>query len=184
MTPFDPTRYPAPIAALWAIDRLPELGPGTPNESARAALQSLRVESLFPALRDREAAMGCLSGLWLYHDFLDESHTISQDLPGWFGSWWHGIMHRREPDPGNAAYWFRRVPSNPVFEVLAIDAVDLGSLEKLGWDPFAFIDLCEQERGSGSETEALCRQVQLRESQLLFDWCYRRAIGHGTDGYG
>lgn len=179
MTPFDPTRYPAPMADLWSVDRLPELGPGTPNGPARPSLQSLRVESLFPALRDREAATACLSGLWLYHDFLDESHTISQDLPGWIGSYWHGIMHRREPDASNAKYWFRRVPSNPVFQALASDAAELGLPLKGGWDPFGFIDQCERERGTGSDGEMICRRVQLREMQLLFDCCYREAVGQG-----
>jgi hypothetical protein len=178
MSPFDLTRYPAPIAELWAIDRLPELGPGKPNEAVRVALQALRLESLFPTLRDREAAMGCLSGMWLYHDFLDESHTISQDLSGWIGSYWHGIMHRREPDASNAKYWFRRVPANPVFEALAGEAHQLGLPLKDGWDPFAFIDRCERERGTATDGELLCRRVQLREMQFLFDWCYQKAVGN------
>jgi hypothetical protein len=178
MTPFDPTRYPAALAALWSIPRLPELGPGEPNRSAKPALAALRVEELFPAVRDRETARGCISGLWLYHDFLDESHTISQDLPGWIGSYWHGIMHRREPDAGNAKYWFRGVEANPVYEALAADAAELGLPVAGGtWEPFAFVDRCERERGTGSDAETVCRRVQLREMQLLFDWCFRRATG-------
>ncbi len=175
MTPFHPSRYPAPLAGLWAIERLPELGPGSPNQSARPALAAVHVETDFPAIRDREAALGCISGAWMYHDFLDESHTISQDLTGWIGSYWHGIMHRREPDAGNAKYWFRRVEPNPVYEALAADAAGLGLSVNGGWDPFGFIDRCERERGTGSEAEILCRRVQLREMQLLFDECYRRA---------
>jgi hypothetical protein len=167
MTPFDPAAYPAAFAALWT-GRLPELGPGNANEPARAALSALSPAG-FPTVQDREAAMGCISGLWLLHDFLDESHTISQDLSGWVGSYWHGIMHRREPDEGNAKYWFRRVPANPVYEALA--------REFAGWDPFAFVDRCEAERGRGTAGEDDCRRRQLREMQLLFDWCYRRATG-------
>jgi len=177
MTPFDPGRYPAPVAALWAIERLPELGPGSPNQSARPALAALHVETVFPVIRDREAALGCLSGLWLYHDFLDESHTISQDLSGWVGPYWHGIMHRREPDAGNAKYWFRRVEPNPVYEALAVDAAETGPGFMKPWDPFAFVDRCERERGTRNDAEAVCRRVQLREMQLLFDWCYRKASG-------
>src|SRR5947208_5193658 len=126
MTPFDPTRYPPPLAALWSVPRLPELGPGEPNQSARGALEALSVESAFPVIRDREAAQACLSGLWLYHDFLNESHAISQDLPGWAGSYWHGIMHRREPDPGSAKYWFRRIGSPAVLAQLASAANAIG----------------------------------------------------------
>jgi len=184
MTPFDPARYPAPLAALWSIPRLPELGPGAPNQSARKLLQALDVDDVFPSARDREAVLGCLSGLWLYHDLLDESHTISQDLNGWIGSYWHGIMHRREPDAGNAKYWFRRVPANPIFESLAVDARELGwTARGETWDPFVFIDTCERERGTGSEAEMLCRRVQLREMQLLFDWCFRQAAGEPGSGF-
>ena len=178
MTPFDPTAYPAAFSQLWPSARLPELGPGTPNQSVRAALQALSVDQLFPRCRDREAALGCLSGLWLLHDFLDESHTISQDLHGWIGSYWHGIMHRREPDAGNAKYWFRRVEPNPVYDALAAEAPALGLTgqgEK--WDPFAFVDHCERERGRGTDGELVCRRVQLREVQLLFDCCFRAAVG-------
>ena len=176
MTPFDPRSYPPAIAALWT-DRLPELGPGRPNESARAALAALTPETIVPELRDREAALGCLSGLWLLHDFLDESHRISQDLHTWYGSYWHAIMHRRDPDADNAKYWFRRVDANPVFNALAADAAELGLPVHGGWDPFVFVDRCEIERGSGSDFELLCRRGQLREMQLLLDWCYRTACG-------
>ena len=172
MTRFDPQHYPPAVAALWT-DRLPELGPGRPNQSARAALAALTPETTIPELRDREAALGCLSGLWLLHDFLDESHRIRQDLPTWYGSYWHGIMHRREPDPDNARYWFRRVAKNPVYDALAPEAAKLGMTG--GWDPFAFVDRCERERGTGSDGELLCRRVQLREMQLLFAWCCRQA---------
>jgi hypothetical protein len=176
MTAFDPKSYPPAIAALWT-DRLPGLGPGRPNESARRGLAALNPGLIFPQLRDREAALGCLCGLWLVHDFLDESHRISQDLHTWYGSYWHGIMHRREPDPDNAKYWFRRVAKNPVYEALASQWADLGATGD--WDPFAFVDRCERERGTGSDGEMFCRRVQLREIRLLFDWCFRKAAGSG-----
>jgi hypothetical protein len=178
MTPVDPKRYSPPIAALWSVERLPELSPGSPNESARAALEGLDFSAWFPEVHDSEAARACVSGLLLYHDFLGLSHAICQDLHGWIGSYWHGIMHRREPDAGNAKYWFRRVAANPVYEELGKDAADLGFTVKGGtWDAAAFVERCEKERGTGSAAEAVCRRVQLREMQLLFDWCYRRATG-------
>jgi hypothetical protein len=180
MTPIDLSKYPWPVAAMWRTDRLPALGPGEPNPDTHDVLASFRAEDLFPAVRDRDAARACICGLWLFHDFLDESHAISQDLHAWYGSYWHGIMHRREPDPDNAMYWFRRVDTNPVFEALAGDAAELGLPVRGKWDPFAFVDRCEQERGTGSDGEMLCRRVQLREMQLLFDWCHGRATGSHT----
>jgi hypothetical protein len=178
MGAFDPTRYPAAVAALLGPPRLAELGPGTPNRSAKAALDSLTPEAVCPNFRDRSMALACLAGLWLYHDFLDESHRISQDIDTTTGSYWHGIMHRREPDASNAKYWFRNVGRHPVFEELAKEAAVLdyrGAGKE--WDAFAFIDSCEEYRGTGSAEEEVLRRVQLREWELLFDWCYRQAMG-------
>jgi hypothetical protein len=159
-----------------------DLGPGTPRLELRDQLQRLTADSLFPGrpVADLDMARCCLSGLWLLHDFLDESHTISQEIDSPSGSYWHGIMHRREPDYGNAKYWFRRVGRHPVFEPLQEAARklldDRSSGAAASWDPFRFVDLCEQ--AARDETLArLCRTLATQEWQLLFDYCYRRAVG-------
>src|SRR5438552_13147625 len=92
--PYGPT-----IAALLRDERLAPLGPGTPNESVRAQLASLTDEAMFAPhrVRDPQMAAACRAGLWLYHDFLNESHAISQEIDTTTGSYWHGLMHRREP---------------------------------------------------------------------------------------
>jgi hypothetical protein len=175
MTPFDPAAYGPTVAALLTPPRVADLGPGAPNVVAKPLLVKFDpAADLGRPVRDREMARACLAGLWLYHDFLDESHAVSQDLPSAEGSFWHAIMHRREPDAGNSKYWWRRVGAHPVFAELARDAAALGYA---GWEPFGFVDACEQHRGTGSEAEAILKRVQLREWQLLFDCCYRRAIG-------
>jgi hypothetical protein len=178
MGAFDPTRYPPVVAALLAPSRLAELGPGIPSRSAKAALERLTPETVCPNFRYGSMATACLAGVWLYHDFLDESHRVSQDIDTTTGSYWHGIMHRREPDASNAKYWFRRVGQHPVFAELAKEAAALG-YRGVGkeWDAFAFVDSCEEHRGTGSEDEELLRRMALREWELLFDWCYRQAIG-------
>ena len=174
---FDPATYGRAAAGLLREDRLPELGPGQPNRSVKSELQSLSVDTLFAGqkLTDRQLAQCCLSGLWLWHDFLDESHTISQEIETLEGSYWHGIMHRREPDYGNAKYWFRRVGRHPVFASLAEEARAL--LNASSWDSFAFIDLCEAIAGGRDDREQQAREVARREWQLLFDFCYRGALG-------
>src|SRR5262245_19277607 len=117
MSKFDPNTYGPAFAPLLAIDRRRPLDAGQPNSSARAALQKLSVKTAFtkpPA--DADMAACCLSGVWLLHDFLDESHTISQSIDTPTGSYWHAIMHRREGDFSNAKYWFRRVGDHPVLD--------------------------------------------------------------------
>src|SRR2546426_5983164 len=45
------------------------------------------------------------AGLWLYVDNLERSHTVSQGIETSTGSFWHGIMHRREGDFSNSHHW-------------------------------------------------------------------------------
>jgi hypothetical protein len=172
------------VADLLREPRLAPLGPGTPNLAARPRLEALTVETAFAPHKviDRASAAACLAGLWLYHDFLDESHRLSQDIDTSDGSYWHGLMHRREPDFDNARYWFRRVGIHPVFPTVRAAAAELIAAEpslagKSGWDPFAFIDLCEACVAGQAPAEMLCRRIQEREWQVLFEHCYRAAIG-------
>jgi hypothetical protein len=187
MTAFDPTAYGPVIASILEKGRLMPLSPGSPNTKVQAQLKALAPEQAFAhaTIRDQDMAKCCLAGLWLYHDFLDESHTLSQEIHTPSGSYWHGLMHRREPDYSNAKYWFQRVGQHPVFEPLATDAKQIATqdsedearflIRQNAWDPFAFIDLCE--KAAGSPSEMLCRRIQQREWELLFDYCYRQAIG-------
>ncbi|MCO6455302.1 MAG: hypothetical protein J5I93_08375 [Pirellulaceae bacterium] len=170
----------------------PDLGPGRPDESLRPRLATLDSTSLVAphALRQPRMAECCRAGLWLLHGFLDESHEISQRIHSTSGSYWHGIMHRREPDYENARYWFRRVGPHPVFARLGQSVGQLahqlssppGWIRKLSeWDPFRFIDLCQAAASEGEPDADLLRQVAWLEWQLLFDYCYRRAIGAAGD---
>lgn len=173
MSEFDSSAYGPAVVILLTPTRVADLGPGTPNVAVKSLLAKFDpTADLGRPVRDRGMALACLSGLWLYHDFLDESHAISQDLPSAEGSFWHAIMHRREPDADNSKYWWRRVGTHPVFAELSRDAAALGYA---GWEPIGFVDACEEHRGAAGETEETLKRVQQREWQLLFDWCYRIA---------
>ncbi len=187
---WDPKRYGPTLGSLLREDRLAPLGPGTPNEAVRQELEAQFEADLFSpqTVRDRNMAQACLAGLWLYHDFLDEAHRISQDIDTPTGSYWHGIMHRREGDFGNSKYWFRRVGRHPVFAVLG-EAAGKETLQvahdphvrflstQADWDPFAFIDLCQACVERRSPHEQLARTIQRLEWGVLFDYCYRQAVG-------
>lgn len=127
--------------------------------------------ALFP---DAFSPQGALAGLYLYFCGYDDAHRIAQDLATPEGSFWHGILHRQEPDAGNAGYWFRQLGQHALFPVLRDAAERLGYDAQGKWDPFRFIDFCEAARRKpGSKEEELAMSVQLAEWQLLFDYCAR-----------
>jgi hypothetical protein len=91
MDALDLSTCPPAVAALLSEERLPPLGPGRPDPALRPRLEALAgAEAFAPRrVRDRALADACRAGLWLHFDFLDEAHTISQDLPTAEGSYWH-----------------------------------------------------------------------------------------------
>ncbi|MCI0692382.1 hypothetical protein L0337_10320 [candidate division KSB1 bacterium] len=190
LSDFASSSYGPAFADLLQEERLNPLDAGTPNTKMRPALAALTIEKAFASnqIVDTDMARACLAGIWLYHDFLEESHQISQSIATTTGSYWHGIMHRREPDFSNSKYWFHRVGEHPIFASLHQVAAELATANTVDkstaflhqqkkWDPFAFIDLCEACVERHSPAETLCRQIQLGEWKLLFDYCHQQAVG-------
>lgn len=183
-------QYGSPIDELLREARPISLGPGTPNFAVEDQLRGLTPQNVLGGTKthDRSTACCLVSALWLYHDFLDESHTVSQSIETATGSFLHGIMHRREGDFGNAKYWFRRVGHHPIFTNLQEAALDICSREKPGkstsyllkqsdWDPFRFVDAVEQSIGKGTSCERICKQVQQAEWWILFNHIFASATG-------
>lgn len=126
------------------------------------------------------------AGLLLWHDELDESHKLSQSIEGAgddrLGDVWHAIMHRREPDYSNAKYWFRQIGRHPLYRRLLEPAQAIfqesNSPAAADWekrlvlnesfDPFAFVDLCQNcSDDEESELALVARRIQLAEMSLL-----------------
>lgn len=155
---------------------------------ARAALQKLdayKMTPTFPAAP--EAAKAALSGLWLWHDFLHESHEISQGIENATGAFWHMIMHRREGDFSNARHWVRQTGNHPLYPSIAAKADDIIRplladkrflrLTASSWDALAFVDLVESvAHEPDSEAYRITVGLQQLEWRVLFDECMRQAV--------
>ncbi len=165
------------------------LEPAEPGPGPRAGIKSETElkKSLEKLLRNSTAKAEqrelITALLLLWHDHLDSAHEIAQGISNPTGSFIHGIMHRREPDYGNAAYWFRRVGKHPAFPEIASRAGKMleakGAVALKGkliadgeWDPFAFITACEgaARPSSSPQQKDLMREVQAVESLALADW--------------
>src|SRR5256885_1007924 len=125
--PNNPQAHPLEsFCKLMATPEPPELGPG-PRKGVLplADLNKKLDEHLSRSGLASSVHQPIRAALLLWHDHLDASHRISQELHSSDGSLLHGIMHRREPDYGNAKYWFNRVGKHPCFVELAVKAADL-----------------------------------------------------------
>jgi hypothetical protein len=87
-----------------------EICPARENRGAEVQrIQELSPEALTEGRRIAcGASLELVRGGLLYAlDALSAAHEIFQRDSTALGSYWHGMMHRREGDFGNACYWFR-----------------------------------------------------------------------------
>lgn len=186
------------VEQLATRNPLPPLAPSDEWDSELTdQIQDLSLETLFDGQSIKNSTMGYAlqSGLLLWNDALDASHTISQGIESETGSYWHGIMHRREPDYSNSKYWFRRVGAHPTFPALREQALALlqarstesdsladyaEAIEAIeDWDAFRFVDWCQAADGDRSTPEAVksfLQAVQVEEIKLLLDYSYQGAL--------
>src|SRR5262245_2124724 len=180
---------PADVVAALAQDALgadDSIGPPLvqarpPRPQLERVLKEPAWAEVFPRA-ERRSRLALAAGLLQVCDFWEASHEAAQQADDLgerdFSAYWHGIAHRREPDPGNAAYWFRRVGRHPLFTTLAESARSLldehedtapaSRLFSGGWNPMAMIDLCSEAR-PGTPGEALARRLQRLEMWLLLE---------------
>jgi hypothetical protein len=174
------------VVAFSALGGPDGLGPplvqqSPPRPRLRPRLHEPELAELIPEA-GRPARLSLSAGLLQIHDFWDPSHEAAQTAEDegerHSSAYWHGIGHRREPDPGNASYWFRRVGRHPALGRMAQEAEPLldaandprwkTRLLDPGWNPFAMIDLCTQAR-PGTSHEVLARRLQRLEMLILLE---------------
>jgi hypothetical protein len=165
---------PAELLALIQLAPLPGLD-GAPHCNATAR----RVESV---LRNSPELRGSLTeaGIWLLAGDLNRSHEVSQKWETREGSYWHGIMHRREGDFWNAKYWFRKVGPHPVIEQLAQHLSENPSLFEASTPlpirelsspttvAASLVDCCERALSSQPEQANAWQRICWLEWQFLF----------------
>lgn len=177
---FAASRYHPDVAAVLSLDGdghrpLPLVAKACSSAEARARLHEGKNQVWFANARAPKAAM---AGLWLYFSCFEESHSISQDLPSADGAYWHGILHRQEPDNWNAKYWLRQAAKHPIHPFLHAAATEIAAAMgnrvrvPASWDSLWFADL--HEAAAHDASHPLRREIsliQLAEWQLLFEYC-------------
>lgn len=158
---------------------IPPLGPGKPLGALRDL--ETKIKGIEPARKAEQPHPATQAGILLWFGYLDPSHEISQSIHDQNGSYWHGLMHRREPDHGNSAYWIRRVGNHPVYRLLGdylsrgiwqSEVVRNQAKKKGPWDPFWMNDQCERARQNGeAELTGDLLALQWAEYHLLLSHC-------------
>ncbi len=159
---WNPDGYGSEIASILALDGNGErwMSLAEPRCVSEDARRRIALAHIAETLR---------AGLYLYFGCWTDAHEVAQGVNTREGSYWHAIVHRQEPDAGNAGYWFRLVGSHPIHAALAELANEPGISP---WNPRKFIEYCERaRRAPGSALERRAQELQQLEWQLLFDYC-------------
>ena len=163
------------ISDIFDSTSLPSLGPQTRKASLSIEKCEAKTTEALQNVDPNELSKKLtLSAVLLWHDHLEESHSISQSIHSPDGSYLHGIMHRREPDYPNAKYWFHKVGNHPAYIQLTEQTQNLlanstvSELAQGNWDPFAMVDAVSRAKNGTSEYELL-QKVQQTELQILLE---------------
>ncbi len=168
---------------------LPKLAPNAPGPARDWLLQFLRAYQPaqdLPSISSPADAIAMQAGLLCLHDYLHESHQLSQSVQnqGLYqaGDYWHHIMHRREPDYSNAKYWSRVVGYHPLHDLLPEQVRPIFHLFESQtvanwkdrvllnnrWSLNTFVDCCSEcESSQDRELCQFAQRVQWIEMLLL-----------------
>ncbi len=118
--------------------------------------------------------------LLLWNDYWEEAHEIAQSDEGERDhDFLHVIVHRREPDLNNSAYWIRITGKHPSFgfiaermePLLAGNSLREKMLANGVWNPLAFNNAIKRARKDADI--AVLRALQAEEMIAFHDWLTR-----------
>ncbi len=148
-------------------------------------LDSIVLTDLFSPVDifDLARAKTVKSGLYLWNDCMEASHSLAQEVENPEGSYMHAIIHRREPDYANSGYWYARAGEHPVYELIldfAREKTDKSGYSELGskknWNWRLFNKLCRESVEAGQTGDPVLTEIQLAELVFLLTHSYRHAI--------
>ncbi len=118
------------------------------------------------------------AALFYYHNALDDSHREAQKGEGDLAAYWRGMVHRREGDFENARHWMRRSGEQPMFQEMQGRASDASPhmSRQSNWDPYLFINLCEQYKYGETAYKREIGHLQKVEFAAMFDYIWRRCV--------
>lgn len=159
----------------------PGLGGEPTCSQTRRAIEAMVNDhrSIAATATSQPAETMALAGLWLLAGELDLSHELSQSIETATGSYWHGIMHRREGDSWNSKYWYRRAARHPTLDELAGQIAQGREQLRLTGPALqqlcagqsvgeTLVDLCEAAAAGKASTVADLELICWWEWQLLF----------------
>jgi len=176
------------LKSLIETADLPDLGPAPRASRLPLAALNRELDRFIQETNLSSALQPCVrSAALLWHDYLDESHTIAQNIDNANGSFLHAVMHRREPDYNNAKYWFHRLGRHRSYLQIAGGAKRLldaeGKMELASrlvpngeWNPFAFVDACETalQPAAPAAIGRILREIQALEFDALLAHIFPR----------
>jgi hypothetical protein len=177
------------VNALRDREPLPPLYPRSPwrPEISRQVIDS-NDEALFGRPTSGSSlAEAVRAGLLVWNDDLPAAHAIAQGIETATGSFWHAIIHRREGDDSNSAYWWQQTGEHSAFlriyehvlaetqDELGVETVDFRHmLETHGvWLPIDFVKACKAAHESSGDDIGF-RRIQVIEIETLLNWCVMR----------
>lgn len=166
-----------------------------PNQGAKAILDQIDNAKLLGVreLKSEAMAVAVRALLYLWNGWIAECVKHAQGTEEKESLYISGFALRASGQPEQAKKLFQRLGPHPVCERMLTHFLQtVGSSRDLAikrvretaelgqaWEPFAFIDLCEQARTGklSPERAQLVTQLQRKEFELLFCHCYEGATG-------